>query len=312
VTLRAAAPAALLLLLQCAPADDAQSLFRDLQSNDSDARQEAAERLEQLVGRNDYRTFVRGAESGPPAVRVESLLYLARLTAPEARAALRGFLRVDHLEMLPYNPIRFKPSTEQSDSRILVANLIQQNGGDPEAVGTLVAGMEGRPAAVLAGTCLALGALRDPKGIPFLAEMVRRPEIEIVRAAVQALGHVKGLGGLEALKVVANHPSMEVRADLISSLEFLDDPGIRDLYMTIASTDPSPEIRGVAIDQLGRYRQAPVVDYLIGRLRARDDATRTAALQTLTQMTGQNLGPGPEKWSRWWSQNRQRFAAATR
>ena len=296
-------------LLACAPADDAQSLFRDLQSGDSEVRQDAAQRLETVIGRGDWRVFARGAAEGPPLVRAQSLLYLARLTQPEARAALRDFLRLDRRTLLPFNPIRLKPSTEEADSRILVANLIAENGGDPQAVGVLVAGLDDQSAEVLTGTCYALGALRDPQGIPFLAEMTHRPETDLVRAAVQALGSFRTPEAIAALRGVVSHPSAEVRGDLLSSLELQEGAGVEEVLRTIGSSDPVPEIRASAIVQTSRFRNPATVPYLIERLKDRDEAPRLAAQQALKQITGEALGPRAEAWSRWWAKTGSRAAA---
>ena len=237
-------------------------------------------------------------------MRVQSIIYLSGFPQPGARAALRSLLALEERAMVPYNPIRFKPASEETDSRILVANLVAKSGGDPEAAGVLLRGVDSsRPAEVLTATCLALGALRDPQGLPFLREALRHPEGEVGSAAVQALGHIPAPEAFEVLKGAASHPALQVRVDLLSSLETRDEPGVADLVMTMAASDPSPAVRGLAIQQLERHPGAAVVPFLIDRL-GRDAPARDAALQALTRITGQALGPRPERWSRWWSQNR--------
>src|SRR5207249_4578115 len=155
-------------LLSCAPAYDVQTLYNQLASSDSEQRQDAEEKIEKIIQDGKYEVFQRGAESPVKSHRAPSIIYLARMKQPEARAALRGLLRVDKRSLIPYNPIRMKATTEESDSRILVANLIALDGGDPEAGRVLVQGIEGQPADGRASSCYAPGAPRHPQGSPFL------------------------------------------------------------------------------------------------------------------------------------------------
>jgi len=296
-------------MVGCAPAHDAEQLFRQLQSPDAETRQEANQELESIVEQGDYKVFLRGIESADRIYRAQSMIYLARVTRPEARAALRDLLRVDRRIMLPFNPIRLKPTTEESDSRILAANLIAQTGGDAEAIVVLTAGLQDQPPEVLEATGYAVGALRDPKGIPFLATETRSPEIAVVRAAVQALGHFREPGALEALKGVVSHPSLEVRTDLLGSLELQSGPAAEEVLKSIGVSDPSPEMRAAAIEKLGGTKDRSLVPYLIDRLRDRQEPPRQAALEVLGQMTGQRLGPRRDRWERWWSQNQTSFTA---
>jgi HEAT repeat protein len=311
-----AAAAILLIVLAaplagCAPAHDADTLFTQMQSADVDVREDAAEKLETVVRSGDYAVFLRGLESPNRMYRVQSILFLSRMDRPEARTALRGLLRVDKRSMLPYNPIRLRPSVEEADSRILVAHLIAEGGGDPEALGELLDGIgDDEEPGLLADTCFAVGALRDPKGIPFLTTAMRNPQVDVARAAVQAVGQFRVPEALETLKSAATNPSPEVRGDVLSSLDLQDGAGVLDLVRTMASTDPTPTIRAAAIQRLARSGDLSLVPFLIEQLRGRDESVRAAAQQTLQRLTGQGLAPRPEAWSRWWAQNGRRQPAA--
>jgi HEAT repeat protein len=297
------------IVLRCAPAYDPQTLYSQLQSPDSEVRQDAEEKIDKIVRTGDYQVFVRGAMSPVKTLRAPSLLYLARMTQPDARAALRAFLRVDRRSLIPFNPIRMKPSSEESDSRILVANLIALNGGDPGAVDTLVEGMDGQPSDVLAGTCYALGALRDPKGIPFLRTATGHRDTEVVRAAAQALGMFHGPEVMAGLASLLTHPSEVVRSEVLSALQLQQDPGVADVLEKIATADPSPELRASAISQLSRFKKPSPVPFLIDQLKVQDGTTRQAALDALRQLSGQSYGPHPEQWNRWWQESQKSLAA---
>ena len=307
---RASGAAAVLIamVLGCAPAYDVQTLYGQLQSNDIEERQDAQEKINRIIRDGKYEVFAQGAVSPIKEHRAPSIIYLARIEQPQARAALRDLLRVGKRSMIPYNPIRMKPTSEETDSRILVAHLIQENGGDPEAVGALLEGMEGQPPDVLAGACYALGALRDPGGIAFLTKTTGHQDIEVVRAAVQALGMFRTHEVLDSLKPLLRHPSPEVRSEILSALELQEDLGAVDLLKMMAASDPSLEIRAAAMGQLGRFKGAATIPFLIEQLKSGEPANRRSALDTLRQMTGQALGPRPDPWRHWWEENQKQLA----
>lgn len=296
-------------VLRCAPAYDVQTLYDQLQSPDEEVRQDAEEKIGKIILTGDYKVFVRGAMSPVKTHRAPSLIYLSRMTQPDARAAMRDFLRVDKRTMLPFNPIRMKPASEESDSRILVANLIALNGGDPEAVDALLAGMDGQPTEVVAGTCYALGALRDPKGIPFLKTSAKSGDTEVVRAATQALGMLHGPEVMAALEALTTHPVMEVRSEVLSALEMQDDPAVMNLLEKMAASDPSQDLRAVAISQLSRFRKPSPIPFLIEQLKVQEGAARQATLDALRQASGQSFGTQPEQWNRWWQESQKSLPA---
>ena len=296
-------------LVSCAPAYDVQTLYGQLQSNDSEVRQDAEEKLAKIIKEGRYEVFVRGAQSPVKTHRAPSIVYLSQMTQPEARAALRDLLRIDKRSMIPFNPIRMKTTSEESDSRILVAHMIALNGGDPGAVDLLIQGTEGQPADVRAATCFALGALHDEKGIPYLKTASAGPDTEVARAAAQALGIFHTAQSLEALKGLVSHPSDEVRSEVLSALQLQDDPSVMGLLETIAARDPSPDLRASALSQLSRFKNPSPVPFLIEQLKAKDEGTRQAALESLRLATGQAYGPRPEIWARWWQASQKPSAA---
>jgi len=311
MNVRARALAALLLapvlcgLLSCAPAYDIETLYSQLQSNDSEVRQDAEEKISKIIQSGRYEVFLRGVDSHAIMHRAPSIVYLAQIRQPEARATLRDLLRVEKRSLLPFNPIRMKPASEESDSRILVAHLIAETGGDKEAFDLLVKGTEDRPADVRAGTCYALGALRDERGVPYLAAASKAPEIEVVRAAAQALGTFHTKESLEALKGMVSHPSEEVSSEVLSALQLQDDPSVIEVLEGIAAKDPSRDVRASAMSQLGRFKNPSPVPFLIDQLKVKDESSRQAALESLRQVTGQTLGLRPDLWARWWQSSQK-------
>lgn len=295
----------------CAPAYDLETLYNQLQNNDIEVRQDAREKLEAIIQEGKFEVFVKGAQGPVRTYRAPAILDLARMEQPAARAALRDLLRQDRRVLIPYNPIRMKPSSEETDSRILVAHLIRQQGGDPEAVKPLLEGAAEQAPEVLMGTCYALGALRDPAGIPFLAIASRHPELEIVRAAAQALSMFSTPEALSALKALIAHPAEEVRSEVLSGLQLHEGVEVAEMLQGMAVSDPAPEIRAAALSQLSRFKEDSVIAFLIERLKTRDEASRQVALNTLRQISGQAFGPNPETWSRWREARRKAIASGT-
>jgi HEAT repeat protein len=303
-SLLALGAAAALLLGRCAPADDIEKLFADVASSDLEVRQEAADRIDALVQQGRYEVFARGLKSANLNVRAQAMVQLARMPAPGARQTLRDLLARDHRMMLPYNPIRLKPMRELNDSRILAANLIRRGGGDPDAVGVLLQGAEenATPEETV-GTCLALGALHDPKGIAFLDKAAKHPDIDVVRAATQALGQFEDPEALAVLKRLATHQAPEVRADVVSALSSRDSPEVEEILKKVGTEDPSTDLRAAALQGLGRFKDPGMVPWLIARLKDAPPEARPAVAQALNQVTGQSLGPSPESWQRWYARS---------
>ena len=295
--------------LGCAPAYDAQTLYSQLQNSDIEVRQDARDKIESIIQEGRFEVFVRGTQASIKTYRAPAILDLARMEQPAARAALRQLLKQENRQMIPYNPIRMKQTTEETDSRILVAYLIHQHGGDPEAVKLLLEGAEHQDRNVLTGTCYALGALRDPAAIPFLTMAARHPEPEVGRAAAQALSTFRTPEALKALKTLLNHPAEEVRGEVLSGLELYEGPEVVEMLEQVALSDPSSQLRVTAISQLPRYKEASVVAFLIERLKGEDEASRQAALAALRSLSGQSFGPNPAAWTRWWDTNRSSFSA---
>jgi len=295
----------------CAPAENADTLLVDLASPDLEVRQEAADKIETIVQRNEHQVFVRALSSPNLLARAQSIVYLSRMTSPPARQTLRGLLAIDRRMMLPYNPVRLRPQSEMTDSRILVATLIQRSGPDPEAITLLLAGAESEQTGdMLAGTCFAIGALKDPAGVPFLDRAGRHPDPVVVRAAVQALGQFTGAEALGPLRAASTHPAAEVRSDVLSALSSRDDDGARAILMDIGRDDPQPELRASAWQILSRFKGDDIVPYFIDRLGDAPEPARPTVVEILARITGQNLGPKRDAWARYWSSHAP--GAATR
>jgi HEAT repeat protein len=297
-----AALAAVLAFAACAPAENFEKLFADLTNPDAEVRQEAADRIETVVQRNQYQVLVGAMSSPNMLLRANAILQLARMTSPDARTALVDLLAIDRRMMLPFNPVRQRPESEPTDSRIMVAYLIQRTGGDPRAIERLLEGAESEQTGdMLAGTCLAIGALGDPGGIAFLERASRHPETDVVRAAVQALGQFNTPESTAALRAASTHPVMEVRSDVISALSTRQDAQAAEILTTIGRVDPDPQLRASAWQVLSSRPGVEFVPYFIDRLADAPDSVRQTLVDILGRLTGRSLGPKRDAWARYWS-----------
>jgi HEAT repeat protein len=134
-------------------------------------------------------------------------------------------------------------------------------------------------------------------------------DIEVARAATQALGMFRTREALDGLRAVLTNPSEEVRSELLSALQLQDDPSVENLLETMASSDPSRDLRSVALGQLSRFKDPSPVPFLIEQLKTKDESNRQVALDSLRQLSGQPFGARPEQWSRWWQASQTPSAA---
>jgi len=302
--LLASAVAIALACCACAPAVDPEALLNDLSSTDVEARLEAGQKVDKIIASGDYEVFLRGLKSASLLNRAQSIVLLARVDRPEARKALRQLLAVDARMMLPFNPIRMRPASDSSDSRILVANLIQRQGGDPEAIKVLLQGAgETESVEVMTGTCFAIGALRDPAGIGFLDRATQHADVAVVRAAVQALGQFKEPEAEASLERLVSHPNLQVRTDLLTALGGRDDAASTDLVKRMGQSDPAPDLRVAAFQYLANAKSDDIVPYFIERLKDAPPEARPVLTNILAQRTKQSLGPRPEAWEQWWARH---------
>jgi HEAT repeat protein len=300
--LAALAPALGLVLASCAPADDVEALFHDLGNPDLEVRLDAQEKLAEIMRAGRHRSFLRALESDDLLVRANSIVFLGQMPQPKARRALRSLLAVERRMMLPYNPVAMEPSRESSDSRVLVASLFRRTGIDPEAIDTLLRGASvDQDPEIVVGTCLAIGVLGDARGVPFLAAATEHRDEAVVRASVEALGHVGGPEALTVLETRIEHPVRVVRIDVLSALERWPRADAAGAIRAIGSGDPDPGVRSLAIEILSNPGGDNLVPWLIERLGDSDAAVRAAAAAALRRLTGQSLGDGAEAWRAWWA-----------
>lgn len=72
-------------------------------------------------------------------------------------------------------------------------------------------------------------------------------------------------------------------------------------------SDERWQIRATTIAALGRIRSPEAIEPLVARLRQEDGRLRGDVADALKRITGQDLGLDPDRWQRWWEENRGKF-----
>jgi hypothetical protein len=98
------------------------------------------------------------------------------------------------------------------------------------------------------------------------------------------------------------HPNQYVRWEAARGLQRLHNPAVvTDLLEVIRNPEELSDIRVAAAHALGQYPQDRVFQALIGALDARELAVNRTAAQSLSTLTGRDLGDDARDWLRWYN-----------
>lgn len=305
--------AALLLafLSACASEVDVEKLFVQSNSEDYEERVEARQKLAQLVESGSVEPFAKGLQSPNVETRVQSILHLLAIHTPESKTPLVGELELSRRFNTFYNPIRLVPVSSPSDSRIMVAHILESKGGDPRAVEILAATYGKEPdTATRVSTVFALGALQDKAAVPALRKALRDPEMEVVRAALEGLNQIRTPGIAATLLEGLADSDETIRANSAAALSSFGEPGVAQALLDALHKDSSQKVRLAALGALpnagGFAAFSPILSLLKDPRMAPE--MKDKAVTSLQSLTGQDFGQDATKWARWWEQNKATFA----
>jgi HEAT repeat protein len=132
-----------------------------------------------------------------------------------------------------------------------------------------------------------LGQLPQPAQVPILLPALKDEDMRVVRAAVQALGHLGMLEDPAPLEKLLTTTNKSLRLDVAMSLSRLKSPkGPPELILL--ARDPDPEVRRHAALYMGELGDRTYLPSLIELL---DDplGARRAALESLPRITGHDI-----------------------
>jgi HEAT repeat protein len=150
-----------------------------------------------------------------------------------------------------------------------------------------------------------LGRIKGPRARDALIEALTDEEIRIRRDAASALGKI----GDEVTKEALLKAALGDRHIRNISVDYVKNKQIVDLLLIDLKNEKS-SIRAEAAEALGKTKDINSIEPLIEALKDKDFLVTWkagGALQTIKGAGGDSLGEDPEKWQKWWEQNKDRL-----
>ncbi|HEU5182743.1 MAG TPA: HEAT repeat domain-containing protein [Candidatus Polarisedimenticolia bacterium] len=298
-------------LSACAAEVDVEKLFVQSNSDDYEERVEARQRLAELIESGSVEPFAKGLQSPNVETRVQSILHLLAIHTPESKKPLVGELELSRRFNTFYNPIRLVPVSTPSDSRIMVAHILESKGGDPKAVEILADSYGKEPdTATRVATVYALGALQDKAAVPALHKALRDPEMDVVRAALEGLTQIRtpGIAGM-LIEGLADQ-NETIRANSATALSSFGEPDAAKALLDALHKDPSPKVRLSAVGALPNAAGYAAFNPILSLLKDphAPPEMKDQAATSLQSLTGQDFGQDAARWAKWWEQNKTTLA----
>jgi HEAT repeats len=130
-----------------------------------------------------------------------------------------------------------------------------------------------------------------------LAEMIRSEKTLIVRLeAVRALGKIPLPSASSVLEEALNEPEADLRVTAIQSMRNRHDPSSVAALQKVIGSDSDTDVRREAIRSLADYEGPEVVQALGLALNENDPAIQYLAMQSLREVTREDLGADVNAW----------------
>ncbi len=128
-------------------------------------------------------------------------------------------------------------------------------------------------------------------------------------ASIRALGRYGEPDDAPAIAASLEADNFQVRWESAKALQRIHNPAvIPALVAVFRRKDEHPDILVAAASALGQYPQDRVFQALLGALDAPELAVNVAARRSLQTLTGEDLGPDPTDWLRWYNSTEKPFA----
>ncbi len=128
-------------------------------------------------------------------------------------------------------------------------------------------------------------------------------------ASISALGRFGEPDDAPAIAASLESDNFQVRWESAKALQRIHNPAvIPALVAVLRKEHEHPDIRVAAASALGQYPQDRVFQSLLGALDAPELAVNLAARRSLRTLTGEDVGPDPTDWLRWYNSTEKPFA----
>jgi HEAT repeat protein/beta-lactamase regulating signal transducer with metallopeptidase domain len=209
-----------------------------------------------------------------PAVRLAAVQSLGQLTDPRAVDALVQALRTD------------------TDARVREAAAEALGEIDsPRALPGLIAALGAeRVGAVRAKIAWALGEIGDARAVEALGSVVRDPEVEVRRQAVEALGELESKAAVPMLLPALRDSDVETRKNAAEALGQLQSADAI-AGLSVATRDSEPEVRKQAVEALGQISDKRALPALEAATRDHEAEVRRQAVEAIGQLDDLRAAP---------------------
>ena len=184
---------------------------------------------------------------------------------------------------------------------------------DPKVIATVRKGLKDKEVEVRRAAGEALAARRDRGSLPALRELLASPAgPEDVRIAIESIDAIEGpmSAWLKELADFTTHQDRDVRNAAVAVLGAARDK--RQLQpLMVALEHPDWSTRLLAIEAMAGLKQAETVGALVARMSKETGRIKKQLAETLWQLTAQPFEEDEGKWSAWWQTAKPDFKVAT-
>ena len=176
--------------------------------------------------------------------------------------------------------------------------------GDLSSLDLLVNALQDPSRKVQASAAMALGNYHNPIAAQRLME--KYPALDTLARIqlIYSLAQINDIIVVPFLIEQSEHASADERAAIALALGKLRD-GRALASILQMSNDPDEIVRANAVYALSGFYTPHVMDVLVACLADPSARVRAAAHNSLTKLTGLDLGENHEHWLQWWQQQKQ-------
>lgn len=130
------------------------------------------------------------------------------------------------------------------------------------------------------------------------------------RAALKTLAATNSAAVADTILPMCDDPEVAVRCDAIAALTAFGTEAVVPKAIGFLA-DSDRRVRDVSIKALAKIRHKDSVEPLVNRMSVEDGVLLPDIAEALANLTGNEFGPDPAKWTAWWSEVKATFVLPT-